>query len=209
MSRDYKPAPQRNSESKGNPFISGLLVGFLLGLGLALTVALLIKDNGSPFTKNDTQAAVIPPTKEIGTEHLPPTEKPATEDARSKDENPKPTDSEAQKHFDFYTILPGTETTVTEKEIKDVPASIKKDNYFLQAGAFQKEADADNMKAKLALQGFEAVVQTADIPEKGIWHRVRVGPLTDIDQINKTRSALVSGGFSADLIKIHSETPPQ
>lgn len=208
MSRDYKPAPQRNTESKGSPFISGLLVGVLLGIGAALAVTLMIKNNGSPFTKNDTQAAVIQPTKETMAQ----AEKPATEDALPKDENPKPatpTATEEQKHFDFYTILPGSETSVTEKEIKDTAATIKKDNYFLQAGAFQKEADADNMKAKLALQGFEAVVQTADIPEKGIWHRVRVGPLTDIDQINKTRSALVSGGFSADLIKIHSETPPQ
>ncbi|MBC7786665.1 MAG: SPOR domain-containing protein [Methylophilaceae bacterium] len=208
MSRDYKPAPQRNSESKGSPFISGMLIGFLMGIGVSLAVTLVIKGEGSPFTKNDTQAALIQPTKEPIAE----SEKPATEDALPKDENPKPTAptaAEEQKHFDFYTILPGSETNVTEKEIKDTAATIKKDNYFLQAGAFQKEADADNMKAKLALQGFEAVVQTADIPEKGIWHRVRVGPLTDIDQINKTRAALVSSGFSADLIKIHSETPPQ
>ena len=65
------------------------------------------------------------------------------------------------------------------------------------------------MKAKLALQGFEAVVQTAEIPEKGVWHRVRVGPLAGVDQINKMRSELVSQGFNADLIKVHSETPPQ
>ena len=204
MSRDYKPAPQRSNENKGNPFISGLLIGFLLGIGASLAVTLMIKGNGSPFTKNDTQAAIIAPTVEPMAEVA----KPANEDALPKDENPKPQTDE-QKHFDFYTILPGTETSVTEKEVKANAETVKKDNYFLQAGAFQNEADADNMKAKLALQGFEAVVQTADIPEKGTWHRVRVGPLSDVNQINKARADLVANGFHADLIKVHTETPPQ
>ena len=62
------------------------------------------------------------------------------------------------------------------------------------------------MKANLALQGFEAVVQTAKIPEKGVWHRVRVGPLSDVDQINKVRGDLITSGFNADLIKVHTET---
>jgi cell division protein FtsN len=73
-------------------------------------------------------------------------------------------------------------------------------------GAFENEDDADNMKAKLALQGFEAVVQTAEIPNKGIWHRVRVGPLSDAEQINKVRGDLILNGFNADLIKVHTET---
>lgn len=201
MTRDYKPAPQRSNDSKGNPFISGLLVGVLLGIGAALAVTLMIRSNGSPFTNKNTQASVVEP--------LTPEAKSSDEDSQPKNENPK-SKTDDQKHFDFYTILPGTESSVTEKEIKDSPAkTVKKDNYFLQTGAFQNESDADNMKAKLALQGFEAVVQTAEIPEKGVWHRVRVGPLAGVDQINKMRSELVSQGFNADLIKVHSETTPQ
>ena len=69
----------------------------------------------------------------------------------------------------------------------------------------RQEEEADNLKAKLALQGFEAVVQTAEIPDKGVWHRVRVGPLTDLDQISKTKVDLVSNGFNADLIKVNTE----
>jgi len=47
------------------------------------------------------------------------------------------------------------------------------------------------------------VVQTATIPEKGVWHRVRVGPLNDLDQINKAKSDLAVNGFKADLIKVN------
>jgi len=206
MSKDYKPAAKRNStSSKGNPFFTGLLVGILLGVGLSVGLTMYINGTDSPFNEKK----ISQPNKDTLAEKLP-KQKIATDNALPSEENPD--DSAAKKadnQFDFYTILPETESTVTEKEIKDKALTIKKDNYFLQVGAFQEEADADNMKAKLALQGFEAVVQTASIPEKGVWHRVRVGPLSDIDQINKIRGDLTTGGFNTDLIKVHTETKSQ
>lgn len=83
------------------------------------------------------------------------------------------------------------------------------ETYFLQVGTFQTEQEADNMKASLALQGIEAIVQTAEIPEKGTWHRVRVGPFSEINQINQARAQLVNSGFPADLIKVNSSVPNQ
>ena len=204
MSKDYKPAPQRSS-NKGSPFFSGLLVGLLLGVGASLAVTMYLKGADSPFAekKVSTQKPGLL-GHEVSIEKLP-KEPSAAENASPKEENPNKGDNK----FDFYTILPETESTVTEQEIKNNTKTVKKDNYFLQVGAFPDEADADNMKAKLALQGFEAVVQTATIPEKGVWHRVRVGPLNDVDQINKIRVELTTNGFNADLIKVHTETKPQ
>ncbi len=203
MSRDYKPTQQKTSRSKGSPFFSGLLVGLLLGVGLSVGLTMFIKGSDNPFSDKK----VSRPNFESQTEKLP-KEKIATESALPHEENP---DSVAKpdNQFDFYTILPETESTVTEQEIKNNSQTVKKDNYFLQVGAFPNEADADNMKAKLALQGFEAVVQTATIPEKGVWHRVRVGPLSDIAQINKIRGELTTNGFNTDLIKVHTETKPR
>jgi cell division protein FtsN len=54
--------------------------------------------------------------------------------------------------------------------------------------------------------GMEAYVQSADLSEKGMWHRVRVGPFTKIDTIKKTRSSLLQSGIKANLIKIHAKT---
>ena len=204
MSKDYKPAPQRAS-NKGSPFFSGLLVGLLLGVGASLAVTMYLKGADSPFAEKKVSAqkpGLL--AHEASIEKLP-KEPTAAENALPKEENPNKGDNK----FDFYTILPETESTVTEQEIKNNTKTVKKDNYFLQVGAFPDEADADNMKAKLALQGFEAVVQTAMIPEKGVWHRVRVGPLSDVDQINKIRGELTTNGFNADLIKVHTETKPQ
>lgn len=198
MSRDYKPAATKSNGNKGNPFLTGLLVGLLLGVGLSLWVTMYLKGSESPFSDSNVKKPAFEARAE----------KQATEnqeDVLPKDENPDGVKSDNK--FDFYTILPETESTVTEQEVKE--SAIKKDNYFLQVGAFQTVADADNMKAKLALQGFEAVVQTAAIPEKGVWHRVRVGPLNDIGQINKIRGELTTNGFNTDLIKVHTETKPE
>lgn len=200
MSRDYKPTAAKSSGNKGSPFLTGLLVGLLLGVGLSLWVTMYLKGSDSPFVEPKVKKPAIAAQ----------TEKPLEDNTSEEDVLPKEESTEGSKpenNFDFYTILPETESTVTEQEVKE--SSIKKDNYFLQVGAFQNEADADNMKAKLALQGFEAVVQTATIPEKGVWHRVRVGPLNDIGQINKIRGDLTTSGFNTDLIKVHTETKPE
>ena len=201
MSRDYKPAAAKGSSNKGSPFLTGVLVGLLLGVGLSLWVTMYLKGSDSPFSESTVKKPALAARLD---KEKPVVDSQSDEDVLPKEENPD--DSKSDNKFDFYTILPETESTVTEQEVKE--SSIKKDNYFLQVGAFQNEADADNMKAKLALQGFEAVVQTAAIPEKGVWHRVRVGPLNDIVQINKIRGDLTTNGFNTDLIKVHTETKP-
>lgn len=186
MSRDYKP--KQNKSSGGNPFLAGFLIGFLLGVVATVALTMYIKGDTSPFEDKKINVPSIKPLSQKSVSET----------------NPDATQSEDD--LDFYTILPETESTVTVKEINDADITIKKDSYFLQVGSFKAESDADNLKAKLALQGFEAIVQTAEIPEKGIWHRVRVGPLNNIDAINKTRSELNANNFNADLIKIHTET---
>ena len=82
-------------------------------------------------------------------------------------------------------------------EAKPAPVTI----YFLQVGAFQKAADADNLKAKLALTGIEASVQEVSIPEKGTMHRVRVGPFRDPDEMNRARTLLSQSGVQGSVIK--------
>lgn len=195
MSRDYKPSTQRSSSNKGSPFLSGLLVGLLLGVGASVGLTMYLKGDSSPFAVAENTTVEPKPIS---------TKKKVVQETVVTKNSPDNAPIEDPNKFDFYTILPETESKVTEQEVKD-STTIKKDAYFLQVGAFENGDDADNMKAKLALQGFEAVVQTAEIPEKGVWHRVRVGPLTDVEQINKVRGDLTLNGFNADLIKIHTE----
>lgn len=205
MTRDYKPTPPKQKPSgKGSLFLTGLLVGLVLGVGISVGVAVMIKGGESPFVAKVEQ--VSPPEN---------TSIALNTKGQSPDDKARESAPPEKPRFDFYTILPGTESQVTEQEVQQSQAqqqtapTVVRENYFLQVGAFQNEADADNMKAKLALLGMEAVVQTANLPEKGVWHRVRVGPFTDIDQISRARTELAKNGFNADLIKIHSNIPDQ
>jgi cell division protein FtsN len=206
MSRDYKPRPERTAkQSQGNPFITGLLVGFLLGVAASLTVVMMIKGEESPFA--DLASPEKPLSEKIAESAK---EKAAKENDKAQEAKTETSESTEDKtRFDFYTILPGSERQVSTEEVKIKEQSAEPsvpNTYFLQVGAFQKEEEADNMKATLALQGFEALVQTATIPNKGVWHRVRVGPLKNLELINKTKADLAINGFKSDLITVNNET---
>ena len=204
MTRDYKPAASRQKPAgKNNAFFTGLLVGIIIGIGISVAVAIMVTGGKSPFVDHETSVEPVPATQTA--------KEPDSEESAVPAENAE-AKSDANR-FDFYKILPG-ESQVTEQEIQqskeaqqNQPPAIE--NYFLQVGAFQTEEEADNIKAKLALLGLEAVVQTANVPDKGVWHRVRVGPYSDLDQIGKARAELAKNGFNADLIKIHSNVPDQ
>jgi cell division protein FtsN len=205
MSRDYKPSPERSkSSSKGSPFLTGLLVGILLGVAASLSVVMFIKGGDSPFGAQTETEPKTPLADKIVADSKAKAAAEKEKQAAADNEN-----ADDKTRFDFYTILPGSESKVTKEEEDKIKANdqqpVVPKSYFLQVGAFQTDEEADNLKAKLALQGFEAVVQTATIPDKGTWHRVRVGPLNDLDQINKTKKDLISNGFNADLIKVNNE----
>lgn len=177
--------------------LTGLAIGVFVGLAIALAVALFINFSPSPFVKRTTPPETPAATKPAPAAEAQPAAKPA--EAAAKTPNNKP-------RFDFYTILPGTEEPVTEQEIKQAGAQNSKDQYFLQAGSFQTEAEADNLKAKLALLGMEAVIQTASLPDTGVWHRVRVGPFSNVQDLDKARASLAQNGVQASLVKVH-DTP--
>lgn len=204
MSRDYKPTAKTSSSKKsGSSMFVGIVIGLILGLGIALAAAMYIKNSPSPFVERKSQ----PPISEAPLAAAPSAGASPVAATAPADNKAKPPD---KPHFDFYTILPGTEEPVTDKELKQqAPEGAAKSEYYLQAGAFQNEAEADNLKAKLALMGVEASIQTATVPDKGVWHRVRVGPYNNVDDVNRARNTLAQNGVSASLIKVHDQPAAQ
>ena len=189
MSRDYKPAPPK-PERKPNPFLNGLIVGLLFGVAIAVGFTIYIKGGESPFSAKTETAVTVESGNPVDTK----------KDAKA-DEAP------TKDRFEYYNILPGNESKVTEQEIKQLNNDAQpKEAYFLQVGAFKTEQEADNVKAKLALLGLEAIIQTATTPDHGVLHRVRVGPYADPSQLTKTRSDLVENGFKPDLIKVNKSS---
>ncbi len=199
MSRDYKPAQPRKQErrprGRASAFFAGLLIGLLLGVATTVALIIYIKGEGSPFSsmfKAADNSVSLPINNKITEEEIKPN---SSAGAAVEDPN----------KFDFYTILPDSESKISEQQVKNNP-TIKQESYFIQVGAFANEDDANNLKTKLALVGFEAFVQTADIPNKGVMHRVRIGPLNDLAKINQFSRDLETNGFKPNLIKVNIES---
>ena len=194
MARTRYPGATRNRPAGGG-FLLGMAAGLLLGLAIALAIAFYLNKTPIPFItakpkaeQKDGKAPVIA--------GMPQGSAPA-----GTPEKPK---------FDFYKILPGQEEPVSEKELRARAAAAakggqqdqSKDVYFIQAGSFQNPAEADNQKARLAILGFDSSVEPANLPDKGTWYRVRMGPYTKVDEINKVRQMLAQNGIEASLVKI-------
>jgi cell division protein FtsN len=178
-------AQQAGRKGSAGGFLLGVFVGLLIGLAVALGIAFYINKTplpfvakGQPATKEGAAPGKTPPIAGLPQ---------GGAGAGGAQEKPK---------FDFYKILPGNEQPVTDKELKQRLKESKGqpdtggDVYYLQAGSFQNPAEADNQKAKLAILGFESSVEPTTLPDKGTWYRVRVGPYTRLDEINRARQTL-------------------
>jgi cell division protein FtsN len=177
-----------------------MAVGLLVGLGIALAVALFLNKTPIPFMGSKKAAAAkegADPAKAAQVAGMP--QGGAAPPAAKAPEKPK---------YDFYKILPGGEEPVSERELKDAAKAAKshpeagKGVYFIQAGSFQNPADADNQKARIAILGFESSVEPTALPDKGTWYRVRLGPYTALEELNKVRRVLAQNGIDASLVKV-------
>jgi len=190
MPRDYK-SRANTPQKKKRPipgwvwFIVGLLVGLFFS-GLAWLK--LLPADGKTSTASVVSKAA-----------------PAAESGRTppKERTPKP-------RFDFFTILPEMEVVVPEPEV--VPraltkpksageAAAKADRYMLQMGSFRKYADADRLKASLALVGIQAEIQKVKIDNGEVFHRVRAGPYTP-DKVKLLSAKLKENQINSLMIKL-------
>lgn len=72
--------------------------------------------------------------------------------------------------------------------------------YLLQAGAFGASGDAEATKAKIALLGLNARVESAQIDGKTVY-RVRMGPYGSASELAEAKAKLASGGLPAMAVK--------
>jgi cell division protein FtsN len=85
-------------------------------------------------------------------------------------------------------------------DLRAVPET-RSGTYVLQAGSYKNFADADRVRAKLALQGIESKVQTVSV-DNDTWMRVRIGPISDLDKLNKLRTLLRKADVDVLLIRV-------
>ncbi len=186
MAKDYKPRAVAKKKNGGGTLL-GIFIGLILGLGIAVGITWYMNKTPIPFLNKAK-----------------PPEKAAAEPGKALAKPDEKTTQQVEKpRFEFYKILPGAEEPVTEQQIKQAAKpGAPAENYLLQAGSFQNPAHADNLKARLALLGVEAGVEPINLSEKGTWYRVRVGPYSKVEEINRLRQTLAQNGIEATLVKI-------
>ncbi|MCP4047043.1 MAG: SPOR domain-containing protein [Gammaproteobacteria bacterium] len=182
----------KKKTSKGIPAWFWLLGGILIGLGTAVTLML---------------KGYLPEIKQ----HLPTLDStPAGKTEAALVEEDKKPDKPKKPRYDFFTVLPEMEVVVPEQELsrkadKPEPAPDSSsdntgDNYILQVGSFRNAPDAEQMKARLALLGSMASVQTVTVNGK-TWHRVRIGPFVGARKADEMRRMLSDNQIDTLVMK--------
>ncbi|HET7370320.1 MAG TPA: SPOR domain-containing protein [Gammaproteobacteria bacterium] len=196
MTRDYKnaprPKPKRSSKKKKKPSLPGWVwISGILVLGIAIGLA-------APRLFGIAQHGI----RQLAPAEPAPAPEPVEEKATAEQE-PEAT----EPRFDFYKMLPKFQVVIPKQD-KSVQSDTGNEPvstpgaYVLQVASFRDYHDADAMEAKLALLGLEAHIQQVKIANGETWNRVRIGPISDLAQLNKTRKALAAHQIEPLLIEV-------
>ncbi len=229
MAKDYKDTPPARADNRlSHPMLLGMIIGLLLGIVISLAVALWLNRLSNPFVEKGKSVEPIPKMAPAQPPPPPDAAKAAEQAAKGKGGPEKAPEKAAKSserpRFEFYQILPG-EKDAGDKDAKSAakapvarpepakpgsspgtPKPHTGETYWLQAGAFAEEKEADNLKAKIALTGLEASVRAVSIPDKGTLYRVRLGPYQSLDDANRIKSALSQNGVGAAIIRTTEES---
>lgn len=183
----------RNSSQKSPlPAWVWLLTGF--AAGIALSALLIFRD----YSKEKALATVPKPVPAASISEM------ARGDAPDTPEQPAAADDKPK--YDFYTALAEREVIIPDTEIREqaakpeVQVADAKVRYFLQLGSFPQAADADALKARLALSGVQVQVSEVNVNGK-LWHRVRRGPFAAIAAADTAKRDLMQTNISSTLVR--------
>jgi cell division protein FtsN len=209
-----RPRASRRTGTGGT--LLGVFIGLVVGLGLAAGVAYYLMKANGPFpaqagskdpreipkvAKSDKGDATADKPRFDFYKILPGVEEPKVQ-AESKKTQDRAVVEQAKERA-AEKSAPKTAEKAPEKvaSVETTPATKPAERFWLQAGSFTAEADAENLKARLAFAGWQANVQQGTLPDKGIRYRVRLGPYDNTDELNRIRSDLAKNGFDVAVIK--------
>ena len=206
MSRDYK----RRTDHRSRPATPGwvlFVLGFLFG-------AFSVGYAWVRYGPDELRALMA--SKSATTAPKPDAKEAEKERASAA---PKP-------QFSFYTVLPEMEVLVSEEEVNRrvkqpsvgqpptvaaqaaptapaaTPSPPQSESLLLQVAAFKKPEEADRMKAKLALLGVTADIQTVSINNEAAFYRVRVGPFNSANKLKDVRDRLKGNGYDSVVVRL-------
>lgn len=183
-------------KKQGGGTLAGLIIGLIIGLGIAVGVAMMISKTPLPFTNKFGHAErAAQPSGEISDPNKPLYGKKAAAPDQAQQPQPAPAQTAPAPTVIENTIKPAPSQAAAPADGDD------KWLYYLQAGAFRGKADAESMRAKLALLGFEANVSERQA-DNGTLYRVRIGPFNQMETMNRVRGKLSDNGVDVAVVRI-------
>ena len=183
---------KRRGRSKSKTGVSPVMsMLFGLAVGLSVAAAVYMKDRRDEPAAKPEPASLQSAIDENG-------ETAAAREAPAKKEEPR---------FTFYDLLPNFEVVTQdaddepEESAAEPQAVVEPGVYILQAGSFSTHEDADRRRAELGMQGIESHIQRVKINERN-YHRVLIGPIDDLDELNVTRSRLRAAQIDVLRIRV-------
>ncbi|HEY4137699.1 MAG TPA: SPOR domain-containing protein [Casimicrobiaceae bacterium] len=195
----------------------GIFIGLVIGLGMAASVAFWLMKNNPAFqpatSANNGREAGGKEASRVAKSDAPEKPRfdfykilPGAQDTRGQ---PRPVEKVDRAVVEQSKEKPAPKLAEPIAErASDKVASIDSskglksgDRFWLQAGSFSTESDAENLKARLAFAGWQASVQQGLLADKAVRFRVRLGPYDNQDEMQRIKSELGKGGFEAAVIK--------
>jgi len=238
MPKDYKDSPSPRSDSRvSHPLLLGIIIGLLLGIVISLAVALWLNRLANPFIQKDKPAEPTSKMSAVQPPPPPDAARKAEKEAQGKAPEKGKADRPRFEFYRILPgekeVVPEKTEKAEKAETKEKtaaaspkappappPAAAKPgsspsspkphsgDTYWLQAGAFSEEREADNLRARIALTGLEASVKPVAVPDRGTLYRVRLGPYQSLDDANRMKTVLSQNGVGAAIIRTDEAKTP-
>lgn len=172
---------------QGNTLL-GFIVGLALGLSIALLVAWAITRN-APQEKANVRAPDVPIMPKVNQDGTSTESRDINAPLKSKSRDSDAEDKEAKSE-------PKSTTSDKKTDAKAETTSI----YWLQVGAYSAKSDAESQKANMALQGIQSNLSEHVSEDKKVW-RVRIGPFDSNQELQPTKRRLEEAGVPFSVIK--------
>jgi len=180
----------------------GFILGLVVGLAVALVVAVYVTKVPIPFM-NKAQSRNA--------------EQDAAEEKKNKDwdpnaplygKNPAKPAAPAEPTDAAPAATPAAGASAEDKKSDDplgdlarAKASADPFVYFVQAGAYRNESEAQAQKGKLALKGLASAVSEREQDGRTVY-RVRLGPFDSKDDAEDTKKKLDSAKIESALVRV-------
>lgn len=221
-SSSNKKVGQKSGQKGG--FVLGLIVGLLVGLAVALGVALYITKVPVPFINKVPQRTAEQDAEETQRNknwdpNAPLAGKAGAKAASGVVSMPPPAAVIAPAPVTAPVTSPGLaavpapvaaapapkpeKPAADKKAAASAAAAAAADTYlyFVQAGAYTKADDAEQQRAKLALQGFAAKVTEREQSGRTVF-RVRLGPIDNRREAESVQQKIEAAGIEANLVRV-------